>query len=690
MNNSFPFITIVLAVACLALGAGYAWLLYRENKYLPKKIHKLLSFVRFFTVGLIAFMLFAPLVKTVDYKPQKPIIVLAKDNSLSVGHVLPKGFNAQQFEHDFKALEKQLATNYDVRSYSFSDSVSKGLKFSNNGKLSNGTLLVNRLADELENQHVGAVVVASDGIFNRGGNPVYELEKIDAPVYTVALGDTIPKRDVMIANINYNNLVYLDNGFNLDVQVQSSGAKGEQVKLSVAEDGKLVKEQLLTIDNNAFIKELSIPLTAKKVGMHSYRVAVSSIANEITVKNNSQTAFIEVIDGRQKVLLASWGTHPDLAIIKQALERNKHYQVVLKLGQELAQLKLGDYSMVIAYQLPAKQGIDLPLATAKVPVWYILGAQTDINAFNKQQAWVKLVANGDRQEDVFPLPDAGFNLFMLEPEAKAMYANYDPLQTTFGNLSISASYQTLLKQKIGSVATEKPLLFYLTGTDRKMAFLMGEGLWRWRLNESKVNATYGLTADIISNTAQYLATKDDKRKFKVYTTKNTFDENENVVLNAILYNDSYQSITSAEVKLVLTNQNGKSYNATFSALDNTYRLDMGNLPEGSYTYKANAVFGQNRLLAQGAFAVNGLVAEYQQTTANHQLLKTMAQASGGQMLQASQLLQLQNLIAKSAQAKTVVYEDYNYRELIHLKWIFFLILLLLSLEWFLRKRNGEI
>ena len=60
------------------------------------------------------------------------------------------------------------------------------------------------------------------------------------------------------------------------------------------------------------------------------------------------------------------------------------------------------------------------------------------------------------------------------------------------------------------------------------------------------------------------------------------------------------------------------------------------------------------------------------------------------MLYPDQLNLLANLIRKNDNVKTVVYEDKHYTHLIDLKWLFFLIAGLLSLEWLLRKREGEI
>jgi hypothetical protein len=82
--------------------------------------------------------------------------------------------------------------------------------------------------------------------------------------------------------------------------------------------------------------------------------------------------------------------------------------------------------------------------------------------------------------------------------------------------------------------------------------------------------------------------------------------------------------------------------------------------------------------------------EFKQSLANHQLLFTMAEQNGGKMLFPNQLNGLPGLIRSNETVKTVSYEDRKYEELINIKFIFFLIVALLSIEWFSRKRNGEV
>ena len=694
MVNFFTFYSILSFFACLALGAGYAWILYGKLKHLPLSLRISLSALRIIAITLISWMLFAPLFKKIAYTPEKPIIILAHDNSLSVAQIKPSGFDEKAYQKNMKELVAKLSSKYEVKTYSFSDSVKAGLDFSGNGKLSNGAVLIDQLNDEVLNRNLGAVIIASDGIFNRGGNPLYNLKQLNAPIYTVAMGDTIPKRDVLIADVSYNNLVYLDNEFTLDIQVQAYQGKGETTKLSVAENGVRVKEENIKLNSNAFVKNIPVKLRANKVGIQKYTISVSSLKNEITTKNNTQTIFVEIIDGRQKILLVSASAHPDIAALKQAIELNKHYEVTVVLSDNLSAVDLNTFSLAILYQFPDQsiysQNFANKLKVSKMPLWYILGAQSNINAFNVLQALVKLNrANGAIQE-IFPLAAPNFTLFTVDPNAIKQLINYDPLQSPFGNLSMNGNYSAILNQKIGRVNTQSPMWFFMSDEGRKMGFLLGEGIWKWKLEEAKSIQSLPLVNELVTKTIQYLSVKDDKRKFKVYANKTTFDENEHFILNATLYNDAYEPINSADVMVQIKSENGKLFNYNFSNSGSIYRLDAGSLTEGNYSYTATTTLGNQKYSAKGSFYVNALITEYQQTTANHQLLYTMAQQNGGKMFMPDKLLNIVEELSQNDQIKTVSYEDRKYEELISFKWLFAFIMVLLSVEWFLRKRNGEV
>jgi len=694
MNGFFAGTSILYFLACLALGVLYAWLLYRGNKNLHKKLQYSLTAIRIIAVTAIAWLLFAPLIKTLNYTLDKPVIIIGQDNSLSVGQVKAAGFDQKLYEQNLETLKNKLSDKYEVKAYNFGDSVADGFDFKNQGKLTDASAFFQKIRDEYTNRNVGAIVLATDGIFNHGGNPLYTINQINAPVYTIALGDSIPKRDVLIANVNYNGIVYLDDDFTIEVQVQAFQSDRENTTLSVSQNGAKVEQQNITIAGNSFVKTIPVKLHAGKIGIQKYTVQLNALQNEITTKNNSQTFYIEVINGRQKVLLAAVAPHPDLSVLKEAISLNKHYEVKLALADELNSTDPSKFDLIVLYQLPDVQNISSSflqkLTALKKPTWYIVGAQSSVSAFNQIQNQVNLSATNGSIQEVYPDFANGFTSFNLSEADKKQFSTFDPLLMPFGRLTVNASATPIFNQRVGKVNTQQPLLFFTNENGLKAGYLMGEGLWRWKLSEAENEIPQSSLNDLISKTVQYLSVKDDKRIFKVFTSRPAYDENESIQFNGTLYNDSYQPVNESEVNLQLKNDSGKIFNYLFSKTENGYQLDVGTMPAGNYSYTASTSLGGQKFTASGRFYVNALIAEYQQTTANHQLLQTISKQSDGKLFMPADLLKIADEILKNENIKTISYENRQYDELINIKWLFGMILVLLSIEWFLRKRNGEL
>ncbi|HLC82828.1 MAG TPA: hypothetical protein VJI69_03290, partial [Bacteroidia bacterium] len=193
--------------------------------------------------------------------------------------------------------------------------------------------------------------------------------------------------------------------------------------------------------------------------------------------------------------------------------------------------------------------------------------------------------------------------------------------------------------------------------------------------------------EFLSKTVQYLSVKVDKSFFKVLG-KNNFFENEQIELEAEVYNESYELINEPEVNIVLTNSNNKKFNYTFSKTSNAYRLNAGMMPVGEYKYDAKVKVGEKIYTQRGEFSITALQVELTNTVADHQLLYSLAKKHDGELIYPNQMEQLANKLNSREDIKSVSYSEKKLRDVINLKWIFFLILALLSFEWFMRKRNG--
>ena len=680
---------------CLLLGLLYAWLMYRQPVSVGKAVRYGLFAVRALTIFLLSFLLIAPLIRSIAYNPQKPLILIAQDNSESIklfGLTPNSSSNGRDLVEGLLKLKQQLGDQYDVREFNFSGDIKDSLSNKFDGKQTNISSAIHQLNERFANQNIGALVLATDGLYNQGSDPRYEAKNLKTSIYTLALGDTVAKRDLLIGNVNYNKTAYLGNDFEVEILTEAFQAKGENIRLTVDEDGKQVFSQNSPVTSDNFRKVIPIKLTADKKGVRKFTINITPVKNELSVQNNTETIYVDVLDARQKILLLYDSPHPDISVIKQSIESNRNYEVKAAILSDLPQLKLTDYSLIILYQAASSSSGTLQnfIAKSRVPVWYMAGAQTDLPQLNSAQKLMQINSGRNDIQEVFAQQVPGFSLFTLSDSAREKLEVFPPLLAPFGNYNTNGTGQVLLKQKIGEIPTSAPLLSFADENGRRIAVLAGEGLWRWSLAEYSTYGNHRALEELLGQAVQYLTANSNQQRLRVYPARNVFDEGESVILNAELYNDALELVNAPDIRIELKSRSGKNYSFLFTRNGQSYQLDAGALPVDEYSYSVSTKLGNQIFTANGQLTVKPLNLETRQSAADHHLLTDLAKQSGGQMLQPSQIGQLADLIRKNENIKTVVYEDKHYSNLVDLKWIFVLIVGLLSIEWFVRKREGEI
>ena len=646
--------------------------------------------LRFLFITVLSFLLLSPLLKTLTRQTEKPIIIVAQDNSESIIVNKDSTYYKGEYTQKMNALVEQLKKKYDVHSVSFGDRINDGIDYSYSDKQTDYSSLLNSLSIRFANRNVGALIVASDGLYNRGSSPVFSPGDLSAPVYTVALGDTSVKRDLRIENVRFNKVVFLNSTFPLEIIIEARQCSGVATTLSVQEDSAVLYSKSISISGSSFSQAIPVYLDAKRKGMHHYKISASGIDGEVTLANNIKDVYIQVEESKRKILIVADSPHPDIAALKEAIESNDNYEVKEEMIDKYDG-KLNDYQLVILHQLPS---VDHPatevigqLKKDNISVWYILGAQTNIKAFNALAAPVTIGGDVGKTNDIQPALNKNFSLFTISDEASGEMSHFPPLLAPFGVYKAGGSGSSLLVQQIGSVTTDQPLLFLSSGSEEKSAVLCGEGLWRWKLNEYQRNENFNAFNEIVSKTVQYLSTHEVKSQFKVLT-KNTFPENEPVVFDAEVYNDNYELINTPDVAITISNNEGKSFPYTFSKSERAYTLNAGSFSPGNYHYEATVKIGEKPFVREGDFSVSALQAEQTETVADHTLLYSWAHKRGGEMFYPNQLDKLSQLLLSKEEIKPVSYSHVKLMDLVNLKWVFFLLLGFISLEWFLRKRNG--
>jgi hypothetical protein len=628
------------------------------------------------------------LIKTFVREKEKPIVVFAQDNSESIILNTDSAYYKGAYKKDVDNFLEKLNDKYDVRIISWGDKVIDQPDFTFSDKQTDFSELQKQLNVRYGNRNIGAIVVASDGLYNRGSSPLYN-DELKVPVYTVAMGDTTIRKDLIISSLNYNKTVYVGNSFPVEITVNARQCSGENTTLSILQDSVVVFTKSINIRGNRFSQIIPFLTEAKKAGLIHYKIRLTSLPGETTLVNNERDIYIEATDTKQKVLIVGNSPHPDIGALKLEIESNENYSVSVAMAAQPVNVK--EFNLVILHNLPsssnpASEILDAVKASS-TPVWFIVGSQTSVGGFNNLQAGISLNTNGQKSNTVQPSVNTNFSRFIISDEFKRMIPLFPPLTAPFGDIGESTDNSVLLFQQIGTVLTDEPLQLFNENYSPRTGILIGEGIWRWRMSDYSLNGNFNVFREWLMKSVQNLSVKENRSRFRLIG-KNSFAENETINFDAEFYNDNYELINSPDVNIVISNSSNMSFTYTFSKTEKGYSLNAGYLPSGQYKYKASVNSGGKNFQSSGEFSITALQVEQVETVADHQLLNTLSGKSGGEMFYPTGLKELGDKLLNREDLKTVTYSHYKLRDLVDWKLIFFLLLALMSLEWFLRKRSG--
>jgi len=688
--TQYPFWYIL---ACLAAGLLYAMLLYyreRSNAF-PPAFRWGMGISRFLVTSAIAFLLLSPLVKHLRLHREKPIIIMAMDNSASVGMGEDSAQQRSFIRTEWALLHDELSKDFELRTFLFGDGVKEASTPSFSEKYTDASLLMQELEARFVNRNVGALLLATDGLFNRGSNPAYDKEEYAYPVFSIALGDTMQQRDIRISRLYYNRISYLGNDFPVEVVVQAHGYQDQPLRLEIRNRGRVLQSHTITPASEAFSTILDLRLTAAEPGVQRYEFHLLPKEGEVSETNNLQEAFVEVLDARQKVLILAHAAHPDISALRQAIESNEGFEVQLEMAAE-SNANPEDYNLIILHQLPSQaypiRSLLERIRIQDVPVWLVLGPQTNLMVLSLLETGLVMRDVKPGFNDARAFADVNFSLFTLPPGWAERAGDYPPLSVPFADYEARGNLQTLFYQDIGKVKTPYPLLTFRHQGGQRLAVLAGEGIWRWRLQHYRMYGDHRGFDRLITQSVQYLSQRADKSRFRVLA-EYTYPENTAVRMEAELYNETYELVNEPDVSLKLMDDSSRTYPLNFSRKGMAYSLDAGVLAPGNYTYSAEVSYGGELLQSSGSFVVSPVLIELMQTRADHSSLHRISGKSGGKLLYPDELKRLPEILRSKEDIKPIVSQKKIYSEIIHLKWIFALLLLLLTFEWFFRRWLGS-
>ena len=684
INASF-FLLLLTLLASLFLSS----ILYKKQTVLlniPKYLLIVLFFLRFFSFFLLFLLLLEPELKGNEKVIEKPLIVFLQDNTTSI---ISNHDSLYYQNHYLKKIDSLKAlNNINIDFILFDDNIEKKI-IDFTGSTTNISSVLEQVSNIYSNTYVSAYILASDGIFNQGLNPIYKDNYFNAPLYTVQLGDTIEYQDALVKSIINNKITYLGNETPVEIVVEAKGMINKELILDVYNDEKQsIYHQNIVVNDSYYVDNFQFFISPEEPGIKNYHVSLQSNEIEKNTFNNEKDFFIDVIDDRKRILLLFSHHHPDIAAIQESLASHDQYEVHSHWLSDLNPKQFNytehnGYSLIIAHQLSTESELNKLKYYNKVPILHIIGSRSNLNTFNQFQDFIKF-KNIDKSFEYSNVSlNTTFSSFLINDSLSNFLSLSTPFLTPFSEIESNSFVDVLLYKKIGSLNTERPVLFF-TENNYKAGFLLGEGLWRWRLNDTYLNNSNSLFNHFLSQVTQYLLLDEDKDRFHVNFDP-VYQSSQRVIFEAELYNKNFESITSIDIEMQLTDSLGVNYQYQFIVVDNKYHLDVS-LPDGKYEFIATADFNNELFVKKGKIIISNFDIESRDLVAKDNLLLDLALQNNGHMITKDSLTQLIDGIISLPTFKPRAYFNYYYQSLINFQSLLVLILCTLFIEWFLRRR----
>lgn len=672
-------LAFIILAAITALGLVLLQYYFKSKK--RGKLQKVLSFFRFLALFSLFLLLINPKFVKNEYHIEKANLILLTDNSSSMA--TPDGMVEVAKIREEISKNTAVSEKFVLQEYNFGTALNGNDSVSFSEKSTNITKALATI-QEIYGTANSAVVVLTDGNQTLGEDYEFYGQRSTFPLFPVAIGDTTQYEDLRIGQINTNTYAFLKNKYPIEAYIAYEGKKNTTVSARIVVDGQTVFRENLNFSNRDNTKTITAFIDANTVGVKTIQVMVDSLENEKNTDNNIKNTAIEVIDEKTNIAIISSVLHPDIGTLKKAIERNEQRSATIyKPNTSLNELN--DTDVFILYQ-PTRTFAKIYeyIQKKKANILTITGTKTDWNFVNSVQNTFKK-NNYNQKEEIFPILNAGFDTFGTEDFS---LTDFPPLMGDLGGIMLNDGGEVLLHQRIKGVNLNEPLLALMDNGQMREAMLFGENIWKWRIQSFRNDQAFDNFDDFIGKLMLYLATTKSKNRLTVDYQSIYAGSNE-AKITASYFDETFVFDGNATITVQINAEdNDVSREIPMLMKGNYYESDLSGLPAGVYNFTVKVA--NESIARSGGFTILDFDVEKQFLSSNYAKLDRLAAQTSGKLYFPSESNVMIDSLLGDNRFLPIQKGKENVVSLIDFKFLMGIIIVALTLEWFIRKYNGLI
>lgn len=719
------------------------WFFWSSLKRVRSPAKKIFLFgLRLCILALVFLVFFQPQIEFKKIQSLKNSIAVLIDNSKSMSiqtypREIPRSELIREFLEQQAAGLEALQENFEVGFFLVSDHVDPVMEnewpdpYQADEARTDYHQVFRDLKQHYREKQLQGVLLFSDGadLVEDGSRLSREfvetLNEFEGPVHTFQTGTNAHFKDLAIDQLEVADFGFVNQPISVSVQVSAVGLGDKNVPLVLREGEKILVSKMIHVKDEALPEWTDLEFTPTETGKHVYTVSLPLFSGEAVTANNRWDFASKVVRDRVRVLHLNGRPSWDSRFLREVLINNPKIDLLsffilrtltdnvdastaeLSLIPFPSNLLFTDYlksfDLVIFHNFKYTPYLDKKyLANLKEYVegggaFLMIGGELSFQGGQYQRTPiediipVRFQRDSERYlSDEFQVQVDGrlihHPILQLEKNGllnQKAWQSMPPLRGLNVGL-IPVKGAQVLAYRDSSSGKHPVLAARQVGQGRSM-IIATDSSWNWNFLRVGAGGSGRYYQKFWENIIAWMTDEPETHRLQVETDKEKYRENETVRVHLKVLREDYNPHRGAPLDLVIDSVPGKQQWARQSLQADDQgeaQFEFSPNREGFYSVRVTS----QSLSGEARFSVASSKAEFQKPRVNAQFLKAIAHVTGGTHQVLGEAPSLEKLFFPNP----IIESDTSTR------WIslwdnwgsYGLILGLLSLEWWLRRKSG--